>query len=91
MLPCIYIYFKNVPLKLCGSFQWSRETTLEGILAAGDDATESFLVEVDLDCPAELHDGHRDYFYLLFILVFAFSWNAVPSDRFKKAVRSVLK
>jgi len=46
-----------------GEFQWlnSTESKLDEVLATPDDASEGYVLEVDMDYPEQLHDAHSDY------------------------------
>jgi len=43
-----------------GGFQWVN-AELDEVLTTPDDATEGYIVEVDLEYPEHLHDSHNDY------------------------------
>ena len=45
---------------LVGGFQWlnSTESKLDEVLATPDDASEGYVLEVDMDYLEQLHDAH---------------------------------
>ncbi|XP_041377266.1 uncharacterized protein LOC121389682 [Gigantopelta aegis] len=58
----LYGWAMSQPLPVRG-FHWLNETNIEqlDIAQVPDDASEGYILEVDLDYPHELHDLHNDY------------------------------
>ena len=43
------------------NFQWVRDPESIDYMAVAPDASTGYILEVDLDYPAEIHDAHNDY------------------------------
>ncbi|KAG8173099.1 hypothetical protein JTE90_011716 [Oedothorax gibbosus] len=57
----LYGWAMSQPLPV-GNFQWiDPKVTEQDILGWADDGVDGFILEVDLDYPIHLHDGHSDY------------------------------